>query len=357
MEENRKELLAELYCLRAGMSALSQESEKLKGEDDRLKAVTVKIEDNTAEIINYNAIVNSSKKTLKSAKHDYNKAKREYDKKSFPLWVHSIFTVCLFILAGYLYYIRKPDSDYVLLFDILLGATLVLALIELIRSALLNRKVKPLRIKMKNAKQLMIDSKTWISESEKGAKLVEGENRGLGDRKNEYGLSRADAVSISVPMGEALHAALVRNFEGIIGQSYYRALDFIIELIRSGKSESITAALITVDNKKALGRLEEAVNTAHQNLLSYIEEDMAELSAELDVSYSRLEKIISEENERAIEKIKSSKTYISGSVDEIRASFMKTNSKDNIRSALAARSKISSLVLADDLDYILCHNR
>ena len=357
MEENRKESLAELYCLRGGISVLSQESGKLKSEDDRLRGVTVKMEDNTAEIINYNAIVDSSKKTLKSAKHDYNKAKREYDKKSFPLWVHSIFTVCLLAIAGYLYYIRKPDSAYVLLFDILLGASLVLAFIELIRALLINRKVKPLRRKMKNAKQLMIDSKTWISESERGAKLVEGENRGLGEKKNEYGLSRADAVSLSVPMGEALHTALLRNFEGIIGQSYYRALDLIIELIRSGKSESVTAALITVDNKKALGRLEEAVNAAHENLSSYLEEDITELSAELDVSFVRLEKVIAEENERAIEKIKSSKAYISGGIDEIRASFTKTNSKDNIRAALAAKSRESSLVLADDLDYILCHSR
>ncbi len=357
MAETKKELLAELYCLRAGISAISLESERLKSEDDRVKGVTVKMEDNVAEIINYNSIVNTSKKTLKSAKHEYESAKRKYDKKSFPLWVHSIVTVCFLAISGYLYSIREPEAKLVIFFDILIGAVLVLALIELLRSLLIRRKLKPLRVQMKKAKQLMLDSKTWIEESERGAKNFEDYNRSLKEQKNEYSFSRSDSISLSIPIAEALYSALAINFGGIIGRCYYQALDVIIDMIRSGKCNDITSALIFVDSKKSRGEFEEAALTSYENLSTYIDDDKNELSSELDCAYIKLDKALAQENERALERIRKSKPHISGGFDEAKESFVKANAEAALRMAFDARKSKSSFDMASDIDYIVCHEK
>ena len=71
MEGNKREHLARLYALRAGLSALSLEYRGVRAECERAKQVRTKIEDNTAALENYHSIVSTSKKTYKSAKHDY----------------------------------------------------------------------------------------------------------------------------------------------------------------------------------------------------------------------------------------------------------------------------------------------
>ena len=353
MDDNKKQLLSELYCLRAGISAISLESKRLKSEDDRVKGVNVRIEDNIAEIINYNSIVTTSKKTLKSAKHDYQSAKRKYDKKSFPLWVHSIITVCLLAIAGYVWYLRAPEGKFVFLYDVLIGGILVVAAIELFRSLLISRKLKPLRVQMKRAKQLMLDSKTWIEESEKGAKTVDEENKSLKEQKSEYGLSRSDAASLSVAIAEALYAALASNFSGIVGRSYYSALDVVIDLIRSDKCDNVTAALLAVDSKKTAGGLEEAAFTSHQRLLSYIDDDITELSEELNGSYEKLSKALVIENERAAQKLKKDKAYVSAGIAEATGAISKANSKEALQYAIEAQKLKSCYDMAVDLDYIL----
>ena len=79
----KKETLADLYCLRAGMSLISLESERLNSGERGLREVTYKLEDNTAEIMTYDSIVKNSKHSLRGAKKDYDLAKREYNKKSY----------------------------------------------------------------------------------------------------------------------------------------------------------------------------------------------------------------------------------------------------------------------------------
>ena len=46
-----------------------------------------------------------------------------------------------------------------------------------------NFKLRPYKKRMKHAKELMRDSKTWIEESERGMRLYEDENKTLAKQK------------------------------------------------------------------------------------------------------------------------------------------------------------------------------
>lgn len=146
------------------------------------RRLAYKMEDNAAEIMNYNAIIESSKKTLKSAKKDYLKAKKEYDSKSFGAFIYKIIMFLGAVFSVYFlvkWYGDKESSVMKISLYLSLGITAVFLIISLYQSY----KLRPLKKKMKRAKELVRDSKTWIDESARGMKLVENENNSLKRQK------------------------------------------------------------------------------------------------------------------------------------------------------------------------------
>ncbi len=149
-----------------------------------LRQITYKIEDNSAQMLNYNSIIESSKKTLKEAKKDYAAAKKEYDSKSFGALVYDILTFLGIFFSVYFLvkWLGERESET---YEILLYVSLIATACFLFVAFCKNLKLKPLKQKMKHAKDLMRNSKTWIEESEREMKIVEQENSSLKrQRKN-----------------------------------------------------------------------------------------------------------------------------------------------------------------------------
>ena len=357
MEENKRGLLARLYALRAGISALAAECSALRGEDERVRRVNIRIEDNTAGLANYSSIVETSKKTYKSAKHDYNKAKREYDKKSFPLLVWTIAFLCFAAAAIYVYYMRLGAAENLFLYDIATGALGIGALYSAARALIINRKVKPLRRKMRHARELMRDSEIWISESERGAALVKDENRGLRDEKRDLGASRDSVSALSVPLAAMMREQLGKTFSGTLSESYYGELDFIICMIKEDVASDIPAALLAVDEKRRDGAVEEAVFLSHEKIKLALADDIAELSEIIDSSLSELENNLKDGTGALIGGIDKSRAAEFGGADAVRVQIDKTCSADAIRGALYDMKHLTSLELAADTDYILSRSK
>ena len=353
VNERNKILLSELYSLRAGLSLISLEKDRLKGDDDRMRSVQANIEDNTASIINYNSIVSTSKKTLKTAKNDYSKAKREYDKKSYPLWVNSIITVCLVALIGYLCYIRDGGSRYIVIYDYVIIGLSVIASLYLLKSLFISFRLRKLRRRIKHDKELMRDSRVWISESERGAHDVEQINRVLSEKRRDAALSLKDTSAISCAIAESLYKAVKDNFATMISTSYFSAVDYLICLVRSGKIDNITAALISADEKKQSGELPEAIINAHEEIINSVNDDLCEISDEIVGAYERLAKKIEIFSRKAIDDLIASKKYISGTKEEIESSFGLSDSKDKLTFALESKIRSSSEELSEDVEYIV----
>lgn len=350
MEENKKERLGRLYALRAGLCALSLECKRLSGENERAKQVRTRIEDNTAELVNYSSIVSTSKKTYKSAKHDYNKAKREYDKKSFPLLCWTIAFLCFAAAALYIYYLRTSASENIFLYDVGLGALGVGALFSLLKAALINIRVKPLRKKMRNARELMLDAKTWIEESASGAILVKDENRELKETKKDLDASRDSTYAISLPFAQAFRQALADTFSSTVNESYYGALDFIIYEIETGAADDIASALLAVDAKKMLNALEEAVISSHEKIKASLEDDTQELAEDINSALLELEEKLAAALDGVLAKINKAVISDFGGITAVREELTRSCSAKSVLAALAACGERTSIELATDIE-------
>ena len=150
---------------------------------DEIRKLTYRIEDNTAEIMNYNSIIETSKKSMKEAKKEYSKAKKEYDSKSFSALVYDILTFvgAFFSLYFLVKWLGDKESQA---FEILIYVALAITAWFFLVAFYKNFKLRPLKKKMKHAKELMRDSKTWIEASERGIESIEQENRELKRQKN-----------------------------------------------------------------------------------------------------------------------------------------------------------------------------
>ena len=323
MEENKRDDLAQLYALRACLSTLSIECDRMQGESDRARKVRTKIEDNSAEIANYGSIVSTSKKTYKSAKHDYNKAKREYDKKSFPLLCWMIALLCFAAAAVYAYYLRRAATENLYLYDIAIGALGVGAAFSALKAAIINRKVKPIKKKMLKARELMSDSKLWIEESESGALAVKAQTRSLKDLGRELDASCESVLEISLPFAKAIREAIGEAFSATVSEANYAATDFMIYEIKTGAAKDISEALLAADAKRSVNALEEAAYASHEKIGTDIDADAIELSSEICAKLSVVEEKITEKIGAVIEKVDRSRIADLGGAKRVRAELLK----------------------------------
>lgn len=352
MEGNKREHLARLYALRAGLSALSLEYRGVRAECERAKQVRTKIEDNTAALENYHSIVSTSKKTYKSAKHDYNKAKREYDKKSFSLWCWTIAFLCFAAVAVYVFYLRKNAGENIILYNIGAGVLGICAAYSALRSALINLKVRPIRKKMRDARELMSDSKAWIEQSEDGAFAVKEETKGLKESRRDLDASSDSALAILLPFANAFRSALVETFSSVLSESCYGALDFLIYEIKTGAAEDIPAATLAAEAKKNLNVLDEAVTASHEKIKMDFDSDSDELSDEIGAELSVLEGKLSARLGDVLLKIERSRLSDFGGASAVREELEKSCRTAYMLKAFAACTECTSYDLASAVEYL-----
>ena len=355
-EKLKKETLAELYCLRAGMSLISIESERLQNEERGMREVTYKLEDNTAEIMTYDSIVKNSKHSYKGAKKDYESAKREYDKKSYPSFLWYVITVVFAIADAFLYVQKTSQPEKAEMFNVLLIVSLAFTAYAFLSAFVKGLKVKPIKKRMREAKEMMSNSEIWIKESTQGIKTVEKENRGLKTRKSDFAITGRDMSMISVPMADSINTVLKDTFSSLLRLSYWKNLDLIIYLLKTDKVDSIREATIEVDKTFKNGRYGKQLENAHAYLLSNIGNDITVLESELNKIYEKLSTRLKSENSVLATKIiKKKKNYFAFSKD-VSSYLERSSSSAALKEAFMRKIERNSVELYSDMNYILTYD-
>ncbi|MBE6537395.1 MAG: hypothetical protein E7673_05520 [Ruminococcaceae bacterium] len=184
-EKEHLEALYDFGEAEAADTKIAENGEEGIDRASELRKMTYKIEDNTAEIMNYNSIIETSKKSLKEAKKDYEKAKKEYDSKSYSALVYDILTFlgAFFSVYFLIKWLGEKESS---LFETLFYVSAALTAFALLVCLYKNFKLRPYRKRMKRAKNLIRDSKTWIEASEREMQGVEDENRSLKKQRKHF---------------------------------------------------------------------------------------------------------------------------------------------------------------------------
>jgi ABC-type multidrug transport system fused ATPase/permease subunit len=208
------------------------------------------------------------------------------------------------------------------------------------------------RKKMRDARELMSDSKAWIEQSEDGAFAVKEETKGLKESRRDLDASSDSALAILLPFANAFREALVETFSSVLSESCYGALDFLIYEIKTGAAEDIPAATLAAEAKKNLNVLDEAVTASHEKIKMDFDADSDELSDEIGAELSVLEGKLSARLGDVLLKIERSRLSDFGGASAVREELEKSCRTAHMLKAFAACAECTSRDLASAVEYL-----
>ena len=400
-EQSKKEALAKLYTLRAGLSVISQKkdavTQTLQSRDCSLRALE-------EENVSLNKERAAAKKKLNEIKHEIDfqakpecedreksdlhilTCKRQVERSNQELKsakretaIHIFFLVLFFaaaVVCGIIYAVNRQTS--------LLICTIVFACLTVISPYGIIIMIDELSmcwdaegfflffrpwliyedVDMGLAKRSVERSETTLKEAEARfesmkasqptfvTRIHEIENS-LAEKKNDAKAVQVQAEKKSQPFLEqsgVIDRALVDNFSEFLDPRDWKYLDLIIFYLETGRADSIKEALQQVDREAQTDRIVGAVQTAGENITQSIESGLASLKSGMVQCFS----VLSEQIAQSAEQQMIGLAMVSGQMQKLSGQLgdLSQQVQSGMQAALKEKSSSPSSQLMDDVRYM-----
>lgn len=399
--ENKNQLIVDLYALRAGMSAISVEKDKLDVSENKYKNVLGDVQKARGEYEKYDYDI---QRVLKNLDYYYSRLPRGYsmsdktqskDKGSdskrnrrskakanvLKILTHTIFPSIFGIIAAaglWLFYFllghyeedkkfatSNYKKGYIIASICVFGVIFIISLIASIFKVLTNN----IGGKKKE--------KAQIKDTVDSIKVLTGELDGYllrqSDAKKEYEQCRSVAAkhesafkkekAVLAKLSQAMHERLVAQFKSVLDIRDWKYIDLIIFYFESGRADTLKEALQQVDRRVQTDEIVKEIRIAGQNISATIRMSMNELRGDLNKSFAKLSVQLAEQHREkmvALDGINSNIAKTNESIEKLQIaneknaeSLEKLSSATNLNNALLAKINCDSLTLMSDVDYMI----
>lgn len=390
--EQKNQMLADLYALRAGMSAISIEKDKLDESEKNYNDAMSNLKKVSDAYNKYNYDIQRVSTGLNDFKsqgyeetgNQKQKRKSKYSKsgrianaksKSSKIFMHMIITIVVGIIAAavpwFLYFattgwkdLSFEDRDwkyYVYISTAIFIISLIVAVARLIKESRTDEKEKKLKIK---------DAEKSIRELNNELAGYQMERKLLEPKLNEcYAVvNRSKAIverdrAYRSKLSQDMYDRLVAQFKTVLDIRDWKHIDLVIFYFETGRADTLKEALQQVDRKVQTDEIIEAIETAGQNISSTIRMSMNELRGDLNRSFAKLSVQLADQHREQMSALNS----ISGNIEKTNESIAKlqqTNEKNGesiekltsaayLNNALLTKISYDSLSLMSDVDYMV----
>ena len=394
--EQKNQMLADLYTLRAGMSAISIEKDKLdkseKNYNDamsNLKKVSDAYNKYNYDIQRVNNGLNYCKSQLprgytstgnkkQKRKSKYSKSGRIANAKTstFGIIMRKIIPpIVVGIIAAavpwLLYFattgwkdLSFEDRDwkyYVYISTAIFIISLIVAVARLIKESRTDEKEK--KLKIKDAEKSIRELNNELAGYQMERKLIE-------PKLNECYevVSKRKAIvekdrEFRSKLSQDMYDRLVAQFKSVLDIRDWQHIDLVIFYFETGRADTLKEALQQVDRKVQTDEIIEAIETAGQNISSTIRMSMNELRGDLNRSFAKLSVQLADQHREQMSALNS----ISGNIEKTNESLAKlqqTSEKNGesiekltsaayLNNALLTKISYDSLSLMSDVDYMV----
>ena len=328
----KKEIIANLYTIKAGLSAISLEKEKIDKKQKIIDITNAELGKNIddqhqaeADIGLYQQKAGESQEALNSARQEYNnlqhrlkKEDREINtryksekRKGFFVTVvlPALFLAFIIFSAIVLNKIAKMEGEDLMSTSesrmIFAGAAVPVLFIvyHFVKVAKIGgrQKVEKERRKKEarqyqnahtqrtSAIQAEINKNTSMVEStrDKLAKLRLREpeiDQEIVAAKQAYN----ETAAACVPVAQGVYNALLAQYHDFLDEREWEIIDLLIYYFETGRADTLKEALIHADQQRALDKIAAAVDFANESLCQTIDRNIANMSAYLG---SRIEQL------------------------------------------------------------------
>ena len=152
------------------------------------------------------------------------------------------------------------------------------------------------------------------------------------------------SVEADIDECDALYAALRNNFSSLLDERDWKNIDLIIFYFETGRADTFKEALQQVDREMQTDRIVGAIENAGTLISRTIQGGLSALRADMVKCFSLLSAQIDEANQRQYEAIGNLSEQLKGLSSQVE--------KINFSRSLAAKASVSSQQLAQDLHYM-----
>lgn len=363
-------LLADLYTLRAGMSAISIERDKFGVKEKAYSDAKRKVDCACYEYENAENFVSrcdeydkkdSLQKTEEKAKLD-----RTFKKTVIGSIVAGIFGALIPWVIYFLHGDNIQDSkygysnwkEYLIASACILGIIFVVGLAVALIVKVSNGKDLQKRIKEGSgkSKQDLKDAKARLSQA---AADCDSAQKALAIVSKDY----EKVKSVSTKLSQEMYNALVAQFKSVLDIRDWEHIDLIIFNFETGRADTLKEALQQVDRRVQTDEIIKAIESAGSSIAATINVTMRELRSDLNKSFNRLSEQLALQHaeqmtalgniNRNIERTNESIAKLQSATENNGKALENISSAANLNNALIAKIGCDSMSLMDDVNYMV----
>lgn len=405
--EQKNQMLADLYALRAGMSAISIEKDKLdKSESVYKEALNdvdrerIEYEKNDYDIDRVNrgiSYCNSQlprgylatennkerKKKIKSYGKKYRKGTAKWD--ALEIFIHTLIAGAIgLVLAAvpwFFYFVTSGayDSDkrmqptfensyyknyiYVSIgiFAIILIIGLIVSTIRVVGENRSEKKETKTNIKSaeKSIRELKNELASYQLEKNASKKVLDRYVAIANEKRAVFEKDRTRLTKLSQDM----YDRLVAQFKTLLDIRDWQHIDLVIFYFETGRADTLKEALQQVDRRVQTDEIIEAIESAGSSIAATINVTMRELRSDLNKSFNRLSEQLAIQHaeqmtalgniNRSIERTNESIAKLQSATENNGKTLENILSAANLNNALIAKIGCDSMSLMDDVNYMV----
>lgn len=369
--EQKNQMLADLYALRAGMSAISIERDKFGVKEKAYSDAKRKVDCACYEYENAENSVSRCDEYDKKDSLQKTEEKAKLDLTFKKTVIGSLGAGIVGALIPWFFYFATSgdygqDSkygysywkEYLIASACILGIIFVVGLAFALIVKVSNGKDLQKRIKEGSgkSKQDLKDAKARLSQA---VADCDSAQKALAIVSKDY----EKVKSVSTKLSQEMYNALVAQFKSVLDIRDWEHIDLIIFNFETGRADTLKEALQQVDRRVQTDEIIEAIESAGSSIAATINVTMRELRSDLNKSFNRLSEQLAIQHaeqmtalgniNRSIERTNESIAKLQSATENNGKTLENISSAANLNNALIAKIGCDSMSLMDDVNYMV----
>lgn len=369
--EQKNQMLADLYALRAGMSAISIERDKFGVKEKAYSDAKRKVDCACYEYENAENFVSRCDEYDKENSMQKTEEKVKLDRTFKKTVIGSLGAgIVGALIPWFFYFVTSGDYEqdskygysfwekYLLVSVCILGIIFVVGLAFALIVKVSNGKDLQKRIKEGSgkSKQDLKDAKARLSQA---AADCDSAQKALTIVSKDY----EKVKSVSTKLSQEMYNALVAQFKSVLDIRDWEHIDLIIFNFETGRADTLKEALQQVDRRVQTDEIIEAIESAGSSIAATINVTMRELRSDLNKSFNRLSEQLAIQHaeqmtalgniNRSIERTNESIAKLQSATENNGKTLENISSAANLNNALIAKIGYDSMSLMDDVNYMV----
>ncbi len=387
MEESKKEILAKLYCIKAGLSAISLEKDKLKKEEDQCIQIHKEIDENQNkknQTIQQLKMVYQDIKSNERNIADLNFQKNKSAKVNIGLVIGvgfcsgiffgPIIWIVIVFIHDLLQSMKNGNNQFS---SNLMGKIWIPMIIVAILTSIIYYLVDKHKKNTDKNKQIQ-NYQSRITPLKKSQTKMQNDLSNFDETNNRLNQSHTLALkkydqvkNTTIDASKNLYEALMFEFSSVLDSRDWENIDLIIFYYETGRADTLKEALQQVDKQRRHEELIDAIEEASNKISNTIQMSMKELQSTMITCYQGLSLQLQKQHNQLVQQISQVQTNLNSigeNIGKVNESIQQLNqktteyitsiaSKDYLQQALLEKISVNSLSLVEDVNYLLFYKK